>query len=278
MKIKKTFSLLFGFFIAIIMIFPLYWMISLSLMSNLEIYQLPVKFFPKSFYLENYKYVFNTETFLYFRFLLNTILVAALGGFGTAIGSSLPAYAFSKLEWKGRDLFLSITIATLMIPEIAYIVPRYLIFNKLNLIGTYAPMWLPSALGTAFNIFLFTQFFKEIPKGLSEAAIIDGCNHFQIYSRIVLPLGKNSIITVVTLHFVWAWKELMTPMVYFTKNKMFTLSLGLKNFVSSGAGAGEIPLGAGMAAAFLTALPVLILFLVFQKNISGGIATTGTKG
>jgi ABC-type glycerol-3-phosphate transport system permease component len=266
-----------GILVCVVMLFPLFWMISLSFMTEAETWSLPIKLLPHHPTIEHYRNLGTYDNFPYLKFLLNTVIVAGLGGFGTALGSSMPAYAFSKLQWKGRDFFLLVTIATLMLPEISYIVPRYIIFTKLHLIGTFAPMWLPSALGTAFNVFLFTQFFKGIPKELSEAAIVDGSNHFSIFFRIILPLSKNAMVTVVTLHFVWAWKELMTPLIYFTDANMFTLSVGLKNLVSTNGG-GDLPVGIGMVGASLATLPILLLFFIFQRQITGGIATTGTKG
>lgn len=211
-------------------------------------------------------------TFL--TYVVNTLVVAILGTFGTLLSSSLAAYGLSRITWRGRETLFKLTLATMMIPFPVLMVPLYAVFRELGLIGTLMPLWLPAFFGGAFNIFLLRQFFRTIPEELCEAARIDGCSEFGIYWRIMLPLSKPALIAVGLFHFLYAWNDFLGPLIFLTKPETFTIALGLQQYQSQHGGSEWHLL---MAAATLLIAPVLLLFFAFQKNFIQGIATTGGK-
>jgi multiple sugar transport system permease protein len=189
--------------------------------------------------------------------------------------NAIIAYGFARLEWRGRDTFFAVTLATMMVPFPALMVPLYGVFRGLHMVGTLMPLWLPTFFGSAFNIFLMRQFFKTIPEELSEAARIDGCSEWWIFLRIILPLSKPVLAVAALFHFIYAWNDFMGPLLYLTREKSYTLALALQSYESQNGGVQWHYL---MAASAVTILPVVVLFLFAQKTFVQGIATTGTKG
>ncbi|MEW5692768.1 MAG: carbohydrate ABC transporter permease [Candidatus Hydrogenedentota bacterium] len=224
------------------------------------------------FRLENYKILWNTIPF--FKYLKNTLFVAVVGTIAMTFSSALVAYGFSRIKWKGRDFFFAVSIATMMIPFPVTMVPLYTIFKTFGMIGTLKPLWVPTFFASAFNIFLLRQFFMTIPFELSEAAIVDGCNEFQIFYRIILPLSKPVLLVVGLFHFMYSWNDFMGPLIYLNKPETFTLSLGLQQFQSKSGGAEWHLI---MAMSVLIILPVIVLFFFTQKTFIQGIALTGSK-
>ena len=208
-------------------------------------------------------------------FLGNSFTVCLLGVIGTVFSNSIVAYGFARLRWRGRDAFFAITLATMMVPFPALMVPLYGIFRALHMVGTLQPLWLPTFFGSAFNIFLMRQFFLTIPEELSEAARIDGCGEWRIFLRIILPLSKPVLAVAALFHFLYAWNDFLGPLLYLSRKNTFTLSLALQSYESQ---QGGILWHYLMAASTVTILPVVVLFLFTQKFFVQGIATTGTKG
>jgi len=204
----------------------------------------------------------------------NSLVVCLLGVLGTVLSNAVVAYGFARLQWRGRDAFFAVTLATLMVPFPVLMVPLYGVFRQLDWIGTLLPLWVPCFFGSAFNIFLLKQFFQTVPEELSEAARIDGCSEWRIFWRIILPLSKPVLIAAGVFHFLFAWNDFMGPLLYLTRKETFTLALALQSYESQ---IGGVQWHYLMAASAVTILPVVILFFFAQKHFIQGIATTGSK-
>jgi multiple sugar transport system permease protein len=209
------------------------------------------------------------------RYLTNTLILCILNVIGTVLSSAAVAYGFSRLEWRGRDRLFGLLLATMMIPFPVVMVPLYGLFRWLGWVGTLQPLWVGSFFASAFNVFLLRQFFRTIPKDLSEAARIDGCGEFRIFWQIILPLCKPALVVVALFTFLGAWNDFLGPLIYLTDEKDFTLALGLQAMKTSESGATEWHYL--MAASTLVILPVITLFFFAQRSFIEGIALTGTK-
>ena len=206
---------------------------------------------------------------------MNSLTVCSLSVFGTVCSSVLVAYGFSRLKWRGRDSVFTLVLATMIIPFPVLMVPQFVIFSELGMIGSLKPLWLPTFFGSAFNIFLLRQFFRTIPKDLSEAAYIDGCSEIGILFRIILPLSKAPILVVALFQFIASWNDFLGPLIYLTRQESFTLSLGLQFFQGQHGGT---QLNLLMATATLMTLPIMLLYFFTQKSFIDGIASGGVKG
>ena len=224
------------------------------------------------FWFTNYLDVFAKIPFL--NYAKNTLIVCILGVIGMTFSSALVAYGFSRITWKGRDFIFTLTLASMMIPFAVVMVPLYGVFKNFGWIGTLKPLWFPCFFGGAFNIFLLKQFFMTIPRDLTDAARVDGCNEFEIFWRIILPLSKPALSVVALFHFMYAWNDFMGPLIYLTNKDTYTLSLGLQVFQSQHGGTEWHLL---MAASAMVLLPILILFFFAQKTFIQGVALTGLK-
>ena len=224
------------------------------------------------FWFRNYLDVFAKIPFL--NYAKNTLIVCILGVIGMTFSSALVAYGFSRITWKGRDFIFTLTLASMMIPFAVVMVPLYGVFKNFGWIGTLKPLWFPCFFGGAFNIFLLKQFFMTIPRDLTDAARVDGCNEFEIFWRIILPLSKPALSVVALFHFMYAWNDFMGPLIYLTNKDTYTLSLGLQVFQSQHGGTEWHLL---MAASAMVLLPILILFFFAQKTFIQGVALTGLK-
>jgi multiple sugar transport system permease protein len=210
----------------------------------------------------------------FWTFLGNSVTVAVLGVIGTVLSNAIIAYGFARLQWKGRDAFFALTLATMMVPFPVLMVPLYGVFRAFGLIGTLLPLWLPAWFGSAFNIFLMRQFFRTIPEELSEAARLDGCSEWRIFWRIIIPLSTPVLVVAALFHFIFAWNDFLAPLLYLTRKDTYTLAIALQSYESQNGGVQWHYL---MAASAVTILPVIVLFLMAQKTFIRGIATTGSK-
>ena len=252
-------------------IFPFVFMLSSSFKPLNEIFVYPIKLIPENFILTNYIEVFS-EKYDFVRWYGNTLTMVILI-IVLKIGIvTLTAYAFARLRFKGRDVLFLVLLSSMMIPPDAVIVPKYVIFKAFGIVASMWSIILPSIFDVFF-VFMVRQFFLAIPETLSEAAIIDGCSHFKIYSRIILPLAKPAIVTMVLFTFIWAWNDYMGPYIFITSPEKQMLSVGIKMFQVNNA----VDYGLQMAAATLVLVPILIVFLFCQKYFIEGIATSGMK-
>jgi multiple sugar transport system permease protein len=208
-------------------------------------------------------------------YLKNTLFLCVLTVIGTVASSSLAAYGFARVDWRGRDKMFMVALATMMVPFPVVMVPVYCLFRWLGWIGTMKPLWVGSFFAGAFNVFLLRQFFMTIPKDLSEAARIDGCSEFRIFWQIILPLCRPALMVVALFQFMYTWNDFLAPLIYLTKQDDYTLALGLQFFQSQRGGTEWHYL---MAASTLVALPIIVLFFFTQKTFIEGISMTGIKG
>jgi multiple sugar transport system permease protein len=215
-----------------------------------------------------------------FRWLVNSLWISGLGALAVTFSSALVAFAFAYFRFPGRNFLFALVLATMMLPNAVTMIPTYLIWNELGLVNTQYPLWVPNLFGSAFYTFLLRQFFLGIPRDLFEAARIDGDNYFTMFWRIALPLAKPALIVVFIFEVQAKWFDLMTPLIYLRDEALFTLPLGLKavldQFGLGGGGEGDYQLI--IAATVILALPMIILFAVFQRYFMEGIATQGRKG
>lgn len=195
---------------------------------------------------------------------------------GTLFSSSLAAYGFARFKSKLSGLFYMILLATMMLPSQVTLIPQYLLYSKMRMIDTYIPLILPSWLGaSAFNILLFIQFFRTMPKELDEAAMLDGANSLQIFSKILLPSLKSVILAVLVMALVGNWNDFFTPLIYLNDSKKFTVAIGVQFFKGS---QGNVQIGQMMAISLVALLPILAIFITCQKYFIQGIKMSGLKG
>ncbi|PEJ58652.1 sugar ABC transporter permease [Bacillus sp. AFS017336] len=252
------------------MVFPFIWMILTSLKTYAESIHVPPVFIPKNFQWVNYKDVFDLLPF--FKFMFNTLIITVIRTGGQLLLCSLAAYAFARIEFPGRNFLFLIALSVLMVPGQVFLLPQYMIMVKLGWLNTLQAVIVPG-LFSAFGTFLLRQFFMGLPKELEEAARLDGCNHFQIYWRIMLPLAKPGLVALGIFTTLWSWNELMWPMIVNSSPDTMTLSVGLSSL--QGQYLTNYPVL--MAGSFLAILPMLILFMILQKQFIEGIAVTGSK-
>lgn len=272
-KISKSIIYIILFFISFVCLVPFYWMIRSSLMDMSQIFTMPPIWIPKPIKFSNYK---EALTMLPFgRYFLNTLFVVVFTVLGTVITSSLCAYSFSRIEWKGRDTVFGILLTAMMIPFAVTLIPTFIGWQKLGVVNSYAPLIVPAWFGGGvFNVFLLRQFFRTIPKELDEAARIDGAGHFTIYSKIIIPLSKPSLIVVSLFSFMGSWNDFLGPLVYLNDGDKFTLSLGLMQFQGMYSAQWQYM----MAAATVVLVPIVIIFFIGQKYFIEGILMSGMKG
>jgi multiple sugar transport system permease protein len=246
-------------------------MFNTSLKTGSEAFSANPSFFPKHFYIENYKNVFATIPF--FRYFYNTMYVSVFNVLGTLIVTPMIAYSLSKLKWWGHNIIFSIVLATMLIPYTATMIPLYKIWANLNLVGTFAPLIIPAFFGHPFYIVLLRQFMLSIPDELLEAAKIDGCSSFGRFTKIVLPLSKPGLATITIFSFMFTYSDFLGPLLYANNTDHYTLSIGLQSFMNEH----SVDWTSLMAAATLFIIPIIAIFLFAQKYFIEGISTTGLK-
>ncbi|MCZ7422160.1 MULTISPECIES: carbohydrate ABC transporter permease [unclassified Micromonospora] len=210
------------------------------------------------------------------RFFWNSTVLAVLSVVGTVATSAMAAYAFARLRFRGRSLMFVLMISTLLLPFHVLIIPQYVVFQKLELVDTYAPLLLGKFLATeAFFVFLMVQFMRAIPHELDDSAKIDGAGHWGIFWHIVLPLSRPAIITTAIFTFIWTWNDFFGPLIYLSTPDKYPLPLALQLFIDETAGSN---FGALMAMSMLALVPVILFFLFFQRFLVEGVSTSGLKG
>lgn len=260
--------------VSVLFLFPWLWLISTSLKAPEQIIAVPPSLIPDPVMWINYYY---GVTFVDFpRYMLNTIIIASSVMIARVFSCTLVAYALSHVDWPGKRILFALVLSTMMLPSQVTLIPLFIIYSRLGWVNTFLPLTLPALFGDAFFIFLMRQFFVTIPKDLIDAARMDGASHFDIYLRVVMPLARPALATLVAFTFIWTYNDFMGPLIYLKDRDLWTLSLGMQGFTQR-YGAGGTALGAMMAAATLYTLPMILLFLAAQKTFIRGIVTTGLK-
>ncbi|NLO85094.1 MAG: carbohydrate ABC transporter permease [Clostridiales bacterium] len=258
-------------FMATIALIPFVWMISSSLKTSVDVFSIPMKWIPETFHWENFQQIWQKVPLLtYFK---NTTIVAIVVTLMQIITSSFAAYAFAKMNFKGRDFLFMCYIGTIAVPWQVYMVPQFIMMRAIGLYDTIGSLMVLQSF-SAFGVFLMRQFYQGIPNELSEAARIDGLSEYGIWSRIILPLSKPAIATLAIFTFVNTWNDYMGPMIYLTTDVKKTIQVGLKRFIQ----AYSADYNLIMAASLCSLIPVSIVFFSLQKYFIEGIATTGLKG
>ncbi|NLB90238.1 MAG: carbohydrate ABC transporter permease [Clostridiales bacterium] len=272
-RAKKVLHYILVLFISSIFLLPLFWMIRSAFMSPSEIFVVPPIWIPKTFQFKNFSKALTTVPF--YQYFLNTMKIVLLNVFGAVISSSLCAYSFARLRWKGRDLFFGLLMSGMMLPGAVTLIPTFLAWRGIVPPNSYIPLIAPAWFGGgAFNIFLLRQFMRGIPPSLDEAALVDGASYLRIFVQIILPLAKSALIVVALFQFMGVWNDFLGPLVYVNREKYFTLALGLQMFIGYYTAQWELL----MAAATIILVPPMILFLIGQRYFIQGIAISGMKG
>jgi multiple sugar transport system permease protein len=260
------------FFTAASMIFPFYWMVATALKTEARVFAFPPEWVPNPPILDNFQYIFTDLPFgLY---VYNSLKVSLLWTLGVVLSSSLAAYAFARVHFAGREALFMVTLAALMIPGQITMIPLYVIMTRIGWVDTHLPLIVPAYFGSAFGIFLLRQYFMTVPQDLNDAAKIDGCSHFGIYWRIMMPLSKPVLATLALLAFMGSWNDLLGPIIYLYDGKLFTLPLALTRF----RGQYYTQWANMMAGATVSLVPILLIFLFTQQYFVRGVVLSGLKG
>ena len=256
----------------VIVILPFLWMVSTSLKTPADIFKIPTVWIPNPIVWENYP---NAMTILPFgRFILNTAKITGLAVVGATLSGSLAAFAFARLRWRGRNFMFVLVLSTLMLPFQVIMIPQFILFRELEWLDTYLPLVVPAFFGgSAFNIFLLRQYFMTISPELDDAAIIDGCSRFGVYWRIILPLSKAALMTVVIFIVQNRWQSFLVPLIYLFDQKKYTLALGLRFFQ----GTFGTEWNSLMAVSLVVMMPLIVVFFFTQKYFIQGVVFTGYK-
>lgn len=276
---KKKKSFIKGFFInislilgAIIILFPVFWMLSTSLKKSGMELAFPPQLIPKTFEFKNYIEVWSSLPFG--TFIKNSLIIALFSTIGQVFTGALAGYAFARISFPGKNIWFWLCISTMLLPEIVLLVPQFIIFTKLKWIDTFLPLIVPSWLGgRAFYIFLARQYFLSIPQEIIDASKIDGASNFRIFLNIMLPLAKPVLAAMAVVRFVTDWNDFLAPLLYLSSIEHKTLSVGMYLFLTRYGGNWNLL----MAASTIMIVPTLIFFLITQKYYLKGIVMTGLK-
>lgn len=274
--IKWTFYHVFVAGFAILMLYPVIWLFMSSFKQSNLIFVTAQSLIPDPWIWDNYVigwkgiggYTFGT-------FIKNSFVLVTLSTIGAVLSSALVAFGFARLTFVGRTFWFTMMMLTLMLPYEVIMVPQYILFAKLGWLNSFKPIVVPNYFGHAFFIFLMVQFIRTIPGDLDEAATIDGCGKFRLFSRIILPLILPALATSAIFSFYWRWEDLLGPVLYLNRPALYPVSMALKMFLDNETISNW---GAMFAMSVVSLLPVLVVFFIFQKYIVEGISTSGLKG
>jgi multiple sugar transport system permease protein len=254
-------------------VIPFLWMLVTSLKAQQDVFN--PNWIPSPIRWENYRESLTSLPFdVYFR---NTAIITILSVLGSVLSSSLVAYSFARLRWPGRDFWFAVVLATMILPGIVTLIPKYILFAKIGWVDTFLPLIVPTWLGgNAFYIFLLRQFFRGIPTELSEAARIDGAGELRIWWQIFMPLCRPALAAITIFSFNGAWDDYVNPLIYLHSEKLYTLQLGLTAFKGGGGGVPQWNLM--MAASLVVLVPIILVFFFGQKYFIEGVSLSGLGG
>ena len=256
--------------LAVLFLIPFAWLVLTSLKPESELFARNL--LPSTLTLEHYQRVFASSPVA--QWFLNSLLVSALAVASVLLSSSLIAYGFARLRFRGRNLLFALVIGTYMLPVGVTLIPTFLIWNQLGLVGTFFPLWAGNLFGSAFYIFMLRQFLLTIPQDLADAARVDGAGYFRIFRDIMLPLVRPALVAVAIFEFQAKWNDLLTPLIYLNRPAMYTMALGLTSFKSEF----EMQWALWMAASVIFTIPMIVLFFFAQRFFVEGVTMTGIKG
>lgn len=259
--------------ISVVFLLPFVWMIRSALMSLSQIFVMPPVWIPNPIKWDNFSRALTILPFS--KFFVNTVIIVVLSMVGTVLSSTIAAFGFARIEWKGRNLIFMILLSGMMLPGAVTLIPTFIGWKVLGFYDTYIPLIVPAFFGGGiFNIFLLRQFYMGIPRDFDEAAVIDGASFFQIYYRLILPLSRSAVIVVSLFTFLGVWNDFFGPLIYLKSAEKYTLALGLQMFQGTYSSQWDLL----MAASMTVILPCVVVFLVGQRYFLEGITLTGLKG
>lgn len=266
----------FMFLFCLIMIYPLIWMLMSSFKPNTDIFTTATSLIPRNFTIEHY--INGWRGFGIYDFSLffrNSILIAVVSTFGAVASSAVIAFGLARLKFPGKSFWFTLLMISMMLPGQVLMIPQFMLFYNLNMVGTVLPLTIPSYFGVASSIFMIMQFIRGIPKDMDEAARIDGCSWYGLFLKIHLPMIKPALATVAVLGFISSWQNFMGALLYLNKPEQYTVAYALKLFNDS---TGSNDYGATFAMSCVSLAPILVLFFLFQKQLIEGISIQGLKG
>lgn len=261
-------------FLSLVFAFPFFWMVTTALKPDYQVFMWPPKWIPDPVQWSNFREALTDPLLPFHIFVKNTMIIEVGMIAGRLLSCTVVAYGFARLEAPGRDFLFGILLATLMLPQAAVLIPRFLLFSRLGWINTFRPLIVPAWFGEAYAIFLMRQFFRTIPRELEEAATIDGASTFQVIARIIVPLSVPVLTVITILSFKDIWNNLLDPLLYLNDASKYTVAVGLAYFN----GQFNVKMNQLMAASVTMLMPVLLLFFVAQRAFVEGITMTGLKG
>ena len=272
-RIERTIGLVALIGLSCLFAIPLVITLSDSLKTLPEVYQVPRIWIPPSPRFGNFARIFQVLPF--HRFFINTFIITGLALFGRVASGCVVGYSFARLRWPFRDFLFIVLLCTIMLPPQITMIPVFIMFNKIGWVNTWLPLIVPAYFGGGvFNVFLMRQFFKTIPVALEDAARIDGCSTFRIFTTIMVPLAKPAIATICVLGFIGCWNDFQGPLIYLSDYLKYPISMGIYMFKS----AETMFVNYVMAASLVAVLPVLVIFFSAQQYFVKGIVLTGIKG
>ena len=258
----------------VVMLYPVIWMVAASFKPENEIFN-GLGIFSSRFTLDNYVNGWTSGTLNFSRYFMNSLLITVLSIAGNLVACSVTAYAFARLDFPFKKALFALLLGTMLLPSQVTLVPQYILFNKLEWINTYLPLIVPHWFGVdAFFIFLMVQFIRTLPRELDESARLDGCGHFRIFSKIIMPLALPAIGTTAMFTFINTWNDFLGPLLYLNRTTLWTVPLGLNSFLDA---TSESAFGPLFAMSVLSLAPIVGFFIVSQRLLLEGVATTGLK-
>lgn len=261
--------------LSVLFLFPFYWMFTTSIKAPQDMFLFPPKLIPSPITFQAYHEAWAMQNNT--QYLLNTIKIACINVVLAILSSTVVAYGFARLRFKGKDVLFMVVLATMILPSEVLIIPQYLEFNAFGWINTHFPLTVPAAFGNPFYIFLIRQYLMGIPYDLDEAALLDGCGRMRILVRILIPLLLPVMATCAIFQFMASWNDYMAPLLYLSTRDTWTLSLGIASMNSEKLYS-SVNWGHRMAMSTIFSSVPLLVFFFAQKQLIGGIATTGLKG
>ncbi|MEK4994642.1 carbohydrate ABC transporter permease [Paenibacillus sp. FSL H7-0918] len=268
MKVKLPVTIIM-FVLGLFMIVPFLWMLSTSFQTPAEVFN---EWLPSSLNWSNHIRVW-TGSYDFVPYYLNSLKISIIGTAGAVFLSALAAYGFSRTSFKGRDGLFVIYLSMMMVPPQVLFVPKFIMFNLVGIYNTHLALILP-AMFSIFGVFMLRQFFMGIPKEITESAFLDGAGHYKIFFRLILPLAKPAIATFAILDFSWQWNDYENALVFLQSPKLYTIPLGLQNFILEN----NVDYNGMMAASSAAIIPMIVIFFIGQKYIIQGISSSAVKG
>ncbi|CAM4509316.1 carbohydrate ABC transporter permease [Paenibacillus macerans] len=259
-------------FFGMLMIVPFLWMISTSFKTPAEVFEYPIRWIPAHFNWEHHVKVWTGNN-SFTHYYLNSLKISLISVAGAVLLSSLAAYGFSRIEFKGRNALFMVYLSMMMVPPQVLFVPKFIMFDWAGIYNTHWALILPGMF-TIFGVFMMRQFFLSVPQEISEAAFIDGAGHFRIFFRLILPLAKPALATLAIIDFSWHWNDYENALVFLIDQDLFTVPLGLQNFILEN----TVDYNGMMAAATAGIIPMILVFLIGQKYIIQGVSSSAVKG